>query len=950
MRRINFSLVSKFVLVVAAITCTVFYSNSPVLAQASGDDKASLLASARQSCLEQDNNFRDLDNRLAEIQREYDRPSGYDLTGFYNDPRTIAAIAIYSGKNFGTVQLLYTIEDSNDPKILKGTIRSIYNLCPKTSSSFTWIERINGPMSTVLLSSNFSTSTGTCTLETPRVSTRAVSNINVVGGMSQSGPLTVESGDTPFKIVYTGSSGSAADCFTIFGQFTWCNGGKTLYDKSYLPTIGVIGVRERTRNDPCTINPPDGGVRYEIPLPRGAILCPRTDPRLKPGYSGALVPRGQSIDSFCFGGPCPNGVPRDSAGNCPATPPPTGDDCLDGVCVNQIKDTCEDGDIKIGIKPDVAGLAVEPLPPDGQIDPSGGVGPDATPRLTNSRITTESTDSLDGGKTVRTRVSANSNVIAVTLNTASLVDADKHFFTPVTGEYDVTNRTGVTFTRSEEIITGTTSPYSQCYIPTVPDSYRAESVPSCSLLGPEYVPFPGTVESPGGTTSRTQNYYTYVDRTLAKTFTTQSFEFKGGRELGRCLARYYGFEASVGNLTLDDPEDPSQVSFTYNYAYSLSSDGDSHKIASQPLVANARLSAQIYNSSNGVVYSTQIPITRLTNPNEPAGYNSGTLSGTIAFPVTVGPYKAGDKFCGRLIITNGTGGASILQEMNMDGTPLSPTGDTPVDTVGTCPGIYDKPYVKVVDSEIKLCSATGSIQANARTRPLRTNSGAPGYRGSSSNYPITSPAASQGVFTQAGGLAAIMNSATDARALYFANTTGAAWGGDFGPTVITTTPGCRPDLSLAANQTMYNPARVLSVVGDIVINDDNTLSANGANISGYNSSYDLLSATGNITVAANVNNINPKLYAGGYVSTCNAPTSANIFTECSRKLVVKGGISAKKVYLLRTNGSIRGALPNEQATSANIAEVVGDYEQPQSGPIEDSLGDVDSIVALPVIL
>jgi hypothetical protein len=421
----------------------------------------------------------------------------------------------------------------------------------------------------------------------------------------------------------------------------------------------------------------------------------------------------------------------------------------------------------------------------------------------------------------------------------------------------------------------------------------------------------------------------------------------------QCFDRSYVSDADQSNIDIvGDNEDPASVSFTYSYDIAV--EGQGHKRTDQPLQANASLKAEIYvvrRGTTGEVIATATPYTKI-GPTDNPDYKSFNTSSTLVAPISASSYPAGTQFCGRLTLTNPTGAsyqllADLASPSYGAGNPKTTKQNKIIgpSNIAQCPKIYDKPYFKVVGGELRAgspveggscsVSSSASILGNARTRALVTNAPQDGYRGTSSNSIVIAPGELAGLYTDTTPASAIPSGSPLAKALIFANTT-SGWGGGFGAS-----SSCRTDYSDPTRQTAYDPSRILS-------GDEITITSNAQTLN-----YDLIVANV-IIVSPSVTQLgspdNPvKLYATNYISTCGDDAST-FYDACRSKLSVYGSMSANKIYLLRTNGSLRSATAGEASTSNNIAEVFYGDEQPHLGPPNESLGNIDSITSLPPLL
>lgn len=98
---------------------------------------------------------------------------------------------------------------------------------------------------------------------------------------------------------------------------------------------------------------------------------------------------------------------------------------------------------------------------------------------------------------------------------------------------------------------------------------------------------------------------------------------------------------------------------------------------------------------------------------------------------------------------------------------------------------------------------------------------------------------------------------------------------------------------------------------------------------------------------------------GGIIWTCHTnavdpPTDVYISAACRNKLTINGAFIAKKVNLVRVNGDVSSAAPNELASSANIAEAFNfTPEMVVGGGFFNSAGatanKIQSLISLPPV-
>jgi hypothetical protein len=167
---------------------------------------------------------------------------------------------------------------------------------------------------------------------------------------------------------------------------------------------------------------------------------------------------------------------------------------------------------------------------------------------------------------------------------------------------------------------------------------------------------------------------------------------------------------------------------------------------------------------------------------------------------------------------------------------------------------------------------------------------------------------------------------------------------------------------------------VLYVDGDVIITSDIMFAAGPyANRNEIPSLF--IIARGNIYVASTVNRIDGFFIAqpksdgsAGNIYTCainsggtwRTPNSAEIYNQCGgsdkRRLVINGSFIAKKIHLLRSNGTVHGGSNDEPSSSDNIAEIFNFtpelyMAEPHSSlSVPGSKSSYNSINSLPPIL
>lgn len=155
----------------------------------------------------------------------------------------------------------------------------------------------------------------------------------------------------------------------------------------------------------------------------------------------------------------------------------------------------------------------------------------------------------------------------------------------------------------------------------------------------------------------------------------------------------------------------------------------------------------------------------------------------------------------------------------------------------------------------------------------------------------------------------------------------------------------------------------LFVAGDVFISSNITYGAHNAD----NVPKFTLVVKGNIYIANDVGQLDGLYIAqpgsdassSGIIWTCHTnatdpPTDVYVSAACRNKLTVNGAFIAKKVNLVRANGDVNSAVPNEAASSANIAEVFNfTPEMVVGGGFFNSAGStsnkIQSLISLPPV-
>lgn len=340
-----------------------------------------------------------------------------------------------------------------------------------------------------------------------------------------------------------------------------------------------------------------------------------------------------------------------------------------------------------------------------------------------------------------------------------------------------------------------------------------------------------------------------------------------------------------------------------------------------------------------------------------------------AFAIPAGQLRAGDFICMTIIFDRPQG------QVNHLGAIQSTTGAqrtvNHARTPGTpgCTGrLGDKPYFTVYGGDVLAGSGfkatDGSCTATAGSRIMAWNRGAAATNPRYGNSPYGG-AGSRLAALAVGSIAQFVSAKARTNpgppaGLTFANESG-VYGGNWGVGNV----GCSANYFAERQGTNFTDNTVADLntrfatgsyqkTGDLVIGSGapnvipngkrivlyvdgdvhirSPISYSGA-FTSINDIPSLRIVARNIYIAPNVNNVEGVLIAqqngatGGNVLTCSGagnfsnPSATDLANgACRSNLTLRGALVARKVYLLRTVGSIRSSTANEASTSPNTAE------------------------------
>ncbi|MEI6481457.1 MAG: hypothetical protein WCO19_04090 [Candidatus Saccharibacteria bacterium] len=328
--------------------------------------------------------------------------------------------------------------------------------------------------------------------------------------------------------------------------------------------------------------------------------------------------------------------------------------------------------------------------------------------------------------------------------------------------------------------------------------------------------------------------------------------------------------------------------------------------------------------------------------------------------------RAGDKICLVRSATPGSGRVELSGALTI-GFPVGAAYAPPEDD--KCVTIVNKPYVSFYGADIR-ADENDNCEGVIPPKGINTNRNALG--GSSTEF---------GAFA----LGEIFNNPTSGinPSLYFAEPKGNfgsypnCWYAPFPkrpfddqPTIPISIPngthGYGSAVTFKASTIAVNQKSYIYVYGDVNIIGDTEYSDTGwTDRSNIPSLY--IYATGNINIAPSVTKLFGVYTAGGNFNTCNGVDFAEngvnspVFDLCSSQLIVNGAVTAKKVNLQRTFGSLRNAADSTSCglpAGSNCAAEIFDFNpmlffaEAPSKCITPALGEkkYDFITTLPPFL
>lgn len=364
----------------------------------------------------------------------------------------------------------------------------------------------------------------------------------------------------------------------------------------------------------------------------------------------------------------------------------------------------------------------------------------------------------------------------------------------------------------------------------------------------------------------------------------------------------------------------------------------------------ARIPITSPNRSGGDPLNRGVPVTGLTISDGPSNLNPRPqLGDQVCIGFTVRP-------TGNLIDTAG----NIMPNNNGNGV-TSPE-------VTACDRVMAKPYFRVYGGDISAGSSAcrGWSASNMPGMITAFNSTATPGKGSGTQLAALAIGAIHEFSSATGRTAAPV----PPKGLAFANVSASgAWGGSMGVsscphdyfgTQQTDGEFTGPDFNVSGWNRNMRTASGVRVSGVVDIYNQVTLYVDGDAVISDNISYALppaprsgwsyteipnftLVARGNIYIGSNVTemagtyiaqpkNISDPAAGGGEIYTCafgmNPPTEAQLTRvtgapgndNCRNQLTINGSFIAKRVRLLRTNGSLKDSAPNENRASTTMGE------------------------------
>ena len=465
------------------------------------------------------------------------------------------------------------------------------------------------------------------------------------------------------------------------------------------------------------------------------------------------------------------------------------------------------------------------------------------------------------------------------------------------------------------------------------------------------------------------------DQTVSNTVLADAYPARSGTNpMDPCWARTYDATPVTGNAQLiTDPEDPdsstysAQINVNYGVETAVSGSRD-------PMRQNSRVQLPYsisYYVDKGI--GADGPVTNVnrsmmitaTSANQTAS-GTGTASETISVyavgsqPPNSGiPLVAGDRICWRISTTNATGsGSQTTGKSRLDGSIISGFGwrqsPSPPDWTCTQP-VIDAPYFRAYGGDV-IAGSAFKVSGNCTPSPSGSisafNKGGTHYGGAGTQLAAFAIGDIVGFVSAAGRV----TPPTPLSGLTFANDSG-GYGGrwdssnlscahDYFPDVLTnytpvsgsmTISGAtngtfsnNPSGNLSINGGVVGPSKKVDVYvyGNVAILSNITFNLGARNDPSKIPSVRII-ATGDIYVSPNVTQLDGLYVAGGSFYSCSdggfAPPSVPQVTgavspSCRNSLEVYGSVVASNLYLLRSQGSLRGSSNTEYYTSGNTAE------------------------------
>lgn len=465
----------------------------------------------------------------------------------------------------------------------------------------------------------------------------------------------------------------------------------------------------------------------------------------------------------------------------------------------------------------------------------------------------------------------------------------------------------------------------------------------------------------GSTHSHTDDVYDWVYKSTSGPHATSEQTTAATAMDPECYFRRFDTTMDYGTVAWDDVENPSSITFTIDFETEYRTNTPGVKplreqnrvrlpVTTTITLYHADGTSQTYPTS-GTCGGGNALINNNFTTTPSSNFNTVNDASTNCRPVSFPTLRVGDYACVAITLTHGSGDmnhSGVIQTGGASDTlQPSPHG---VGRPGCTQKIVNRPYLNVSKGDV-LAGACSTFPTAGISSWYTAN------RGAGTTLAAYALGAIDG-FTSA---ATRGSNPLPTRGLSFGNED-APFGGDWNaePSCMTTSipPGtafaggslsgltdgvysATGNITITTSSISTGRQIVISTTGDVRI--DNDIRINPGNT--YATVRDIPSVriiARNIYIDPTVENLDAILIAeadtggaGGNILTCTHPTSntrpsaeqavrtvAENADSCQRKLTIRGALNARKIFFLRTNGSLRSGSNTDYTYggSANTAE------------------------------